>query len=41
LNEGIPAAVEKSILKSLDRDPDKRHPIMSVLVLELKAALYL
>jgi serine/threonine-protein kinase len=40
LNDGIPPAVEKSILKSLDRDPDKRHPIMSVLVLELKAALY-
>ncbi len=41
LNEGIPPAVEKSILKCLERDPDKRHPIMSVLVLELKAALYL
>ncbi len=40
LNEGIPPAVEKTILKSLDRDPEKRHPIMSVLVLELKAALY-
>ena len=40
LNEGIPPAVEKSILKALDRDPEKRHPIMSVLVLELKAALY-
>jgi len=24
----------------LERDQDKRHPIMSVLVLELKAALY-
>ena len=40
LNEGVPPAVEKSILKCLERDPDKRHPIMSVLVLELKAALY-
>lgn len=40
LNEAIPPAVEKSILKCLERDPDKRHPIMSVLVLELKAALY-
>ena len=40
INEGIPPAVEKSILKCLERDPDKRHPIMSVLVLELKAALY-
>ena len=41
LNEGIPPAVEKTILKSLDTNPDKRHPIMSVLVLELKAALYI
>ncbi len=40
INEGIPPAVEKTILKSLDLNPDKRHPIMSVLVLELKAALY-
>jgi serine/threonine-protein kinase len=40
VNEAIPPAVEKSILKCLERDPDKRHPIMSVLVLELKAALY-
>ena len=40
INEAIPPAVEKSILKCLDRDPDKRHPIMSVPVLELKAALY-
>ena len=40
LNEGIPPAVEKTILKALDTNPDKRHPIMSVLVLELKAALY-
>ena len=40
INDAIPPAVEKSILKCLERDPDKRHPIMSVLVLELKAALY-
>jgi serine/threonine protein kinase len=40
LNPDIPVAVEKSILKCLERDPDKRPPIMSVLVLELKAALY-
>ena len=40
INEAIPPVVEKSILKCLDRDPDKRHPIVSVLVLELKAALY-
>ena len=40
LNDAIPANVEKPILKALERDPDKRHPIMSVLVLELKSALY-
>lgn len=41
VNEGIPPAVEKTILKAIDLNPDKRHPIMSVLVLELKSALYL
>jgi eukaryotic-like serine/threonine-protein kinase len=40
INPDIPIAVEKTILKCLERDPDKRHPIMNVLVLELKSALY-
>src|SRR5688572_17211293 len=40
LNEGIPANLEKTILKALEREPDKRHPIMSVLVHELKTILY-
>jgi serine/threonine-protein kinase len=40
LNPEIPLAVEKAILKCLERDPDRRHPIVSVLVLALKAALY-
>jgi serine/threonine-protein kinase len=40
INPDIPLAVEKSILKCLERDPDRRHPIASVLVLELKGALY-
>jgi serine/threonine protein kinase len=40
LNAEVPAALEKTILKCIERDPDKRHPIVSVLVLELKAALY-
>jgi serine/threonine-protein kinase len=40
INDAIPANVEKPILKALERDPDKRHPIMSVLVHELKTALY-
>lgn len=41
LNPDIPAALEKTILKCLETDPDRRHPIASVLVLELKSALYL
>jgi serine/threonine-protein kinase len=40
LNPEIPAVLEKTILKCLERDPGKRHPIVSVLVLELKSALY-
>ncbi len=40
LNPEIPPALEKTILKCLERDPDKRHPIVSVLVHELKTALY-
>ena len=40
LNPDIPAALEKAILKCLERDPDKRYPYMSVLVRDLQAALY-
>jgi serine/threonine-protein kinase len=40
LNQDIPANLEKTVLKAIERDPDKRHPIMSVLVHELKTALY-
>lgn len=40
LNKDIPANLEKTILKALERDPDKRHPIVSVLVHELKTVLY-
>jgi serine/threonine-protein kinase len=40
LNAAIPPALEKTILKCLERDPNKRHPIMSVLVHELQSALY-
>ena len=40
LNPEIPPPLEKTILKCLERDPNKRHPIVSVLVLELKSALY-
>ena len=40
LNPDLPAALEKTIAKALETDPDRRHPIASVLVLELKSALY-
>ena len=40
LNPDIPPALEKAILKCLDRDLEKRYPISSVLVLDLKSALY-
>ena len=39
-NAEIPAALEKIILKCLARDPDRRHPFVSVLVHELQSALY-
>ncbi len=40
LNPEIPANLEKTILKCLERDPNRRHPILSTLVLELQSALY-
>jgi serine/threonine-protein kinase len=40
LNPDIPLALEKAILQCLEREPDKRYPITSVLVLDLQAALY-
>lgn len=40
LNPDIPPALEKTIFKCLERDPNKRHPIMSTLVHELQATLY-
>jgi serine/threonine-protein kinase len=40
LNSEIPFGLEKAILKCLEREPDKRYPIMSVLVHDLKTALY-
>lgn len=41
LNPDIPAPLEKVILKCLEFDPDKRYPIMSSLVHELKTILYI
>ena len=40
LNPDIPAALERAILKCLDRDPEKRYPFMSVLVRDVQSALY-
>ena len=39
-NPEIPAAVEKIILKCLERDAENRYPFMSILVRDLEAALY-
>ncbi len=39
-NEGIPAAAEGVILKCLENNPDDRYPNMSVVVGQLKSALY-
>ncbi len=41
LNEEIPPGLEKAILTCLEQDPEKRYPIMSVLVHELESTLYL
>jgi serine/threonine-protein kinase len=39
-NPEIPLAMEKVILKCLERHPDKRYPFLSVLARDVKAALY-
>ncbi|PWU17741.1 MAG: hypothetical protein C5B50_10735 [Verrucomicrobia bacterium] len=39
-NQDIPLALEKVILRCLERDPDRRYPFMGVMVRELQAALY-
>jgi serine/threonine-protein kinase len=39
-NADIPPALEKVILKCLQREPDRRYPFMSVLVRDLQNALY-
>jgi eukaryotic-like serine/threonine-protein kinase len=40
LNPDVPAALEKTILRCIERDPDKRHPFMSLVVHEFQSALY-
>ena len=39
-NPDIPVAMEKVILKCLEREPDKRYPFMGMMSRELQAALY-
>ena len=39
-NPALPENLEMAILKCLEHEPDKRYPFMSVLVRDLKAALY-
>lgn len=40
VNEAVPIALERIILKCLEADPDDRYPFMSVLVRDLQRALY-
>lgn len=40
INPDIPPAVERALLKCLERDPERRYPFMSVVVRDLQAALY-
>jgi serine/threonine-protein kinase len=40
INADIPAELERIVLRCLEQDMAKRHPITSVLVHELKQALY-
>jgi serine/threonine protein kinase len=39
-NPDMPAALEKVILRCLEREPERRYPFMGVMARELKAALY-
>jgi hypothetical protein len=40
VNAEIPAELERIVLKCLEQDMNRRYPITSVLVHELKQALY-
>src|SRR5262245_24548972 len=39
-NPDMPAALEKVIVRCLENQPERRHPIIGVMVRELQAALY-
>jgi eukaryotic-like serine/threonine-protein kinase len=40
INPDIPAALEKALLKCIERDPENRYPHMSILIRDLQATLY-
>ena len=40
INPDIPPGVEKTVLKSLETDPTKRHGLLSVMLHDLRTALY-
>jgi serine/threonine-protein kinase len=40
LNPDVPPALEKVILKCLEREPERRHPFTGVMLRELQNALY-
>ena len=40
LNVSMPAAMEKVILRCLEREPSRRYPFMGMMVREVQAALY-
>ncbi len=40
LNPDLPANLEKIVLKCIEANPDKRYPFLSMLMHDLKAALY-
>jgi serine/threonine-protein kinase len=39
-NDDLPPALEKVILRCIEREPERRYPFMGVMVRELQAALY-
>jgi serine/threonine protein kinase len=40
LNPNMPVALQKVILRCLERDPERRYPVIGMMVRELQAALY-
>jgi serine/threonine-protein kinase len=40
LNPDLPPALERVILRCLEKEPERRYPFIGVMVRELQAALY-